>query len=207
MRTKVRHAASVFLASVAFLPIVVLAASPPPDELFGHLDAIAALARPAPMVSVPEGWFIMGTMRKDDDPYGLETQSEFPQRRLWLNAYQMDRDEVSLSEYLVFLKAQRREPPVELKRLIRHLITVHYLPDYVMAPWPALYVTWQEAADFCQAHRKRLPTEAEWEFAAAGGDLNQLGDAGDENPQPQDREQESLIRPAEQEPADADLDP
>jgi iron(II)-dependent oxidoreductase len=175
MRTKVRHAGSVFLASVAFLPIVVLAASPPADELSGHLDAIAALASPSPMVSVPEGWFIMGTMRKDDDPYGLETQfddTEFPQRRLWLNAYQMDRDEVSLAEYLVFLKAQRREPPVELKRLIRHLITVHYLPDYVMAPWPALYVTWQEAADFCQAHRKRLPTEAEWEKAARGADGN-----------------------------------
>jgi iron(II)-dependent oxidoreductase len=140
-----------------------------------HLAAIAALAHRSPVVPVPAGWFLMGTIRKDDDPYGLETQfdnTEYPQRRIWLDAYQIDRDEASLAEYLAFLKGHGREPPEELTRLVRHLITVHSLPDYVMAPWPALYVTWQEAADFCRAQDKRLPTEAEWEKAARGPDGN-----------------------------------
>jgi formylglycine-generating enzyme required for sulfatase activity len=78
-----------------------------------HLEAIAALAHPSTVVRVPEGWFLMGTVRKDDDPYGLETQfdnTEYPQRRIWLDAYQIDRDEVSMAEYLAFLNAHDQEP-------------------------------------------------------------------------------------------------
>jgi iron(II)-dependent oxidoreductase len=140
-----------------------------------HFAAIAQLAQPSPMVPIPAGWFLMGTIRKDDDPYGMETQfddTEMPQRRIWLDAYEIDRDEVSLAEYLAWLQAQRRRPSEELQHLIRHLISVHSLPDYVMARWPALYVVWQEAADFCQSQGKRLPTEAEWEKAARGLDGN-----------------------------------
>ena len=51
----------------------------------GQLDAIANLAQPAPMVMVLAGWLLMGTNRKDDDPYGLITQfddTELPKRRV-----------------------------------------------------------------------------------------------------------------------------
>ena len=63
----------------------------PPPELEPHLAAIAGLAQPSLMVKIPEGWFLMGTVRKDDDPFGLETQyddTEFPQRRIWLTRFQ-----------------------------------------------------------------------------------------------------------------------
>ena len=36
--------------------------------------------------------------------------------------------------------------------------------------WPRETVTWEEAEQFCQAHHARLPSEAEWEFAARGPD-------------------------------------
>lgn len=153
----------------------LLAGTVPSAELARHLASIAGLAKPSPMISIPAGWFIMGTARKDDNPYGLETQyddTELPQRRIWLDAYAIDRDEVSIAEYLAYLHRHHRQPPEGLQRLIWHVISVHYMPDYVIASWPVLYVTWREAVGFCNAKGKRLPTEAEWEKAARGPDGN-----------------------------------
>jgi iron(II)-dependent oxidoreductase len=160
--------------------------SEPRPELDSHLKGIARLAQPSPMVKVPEGWFLMGTNLTHDDPHGMATQfddTEQPRRRIWLDAFEIDRDEVSLAEYLASLGDQHVAPSQELQQLIWHVITVHFLPDYVLARWPALYVTWIEAAEFCRAHQKRLPTEAEWEKAARGTN-GQLFPWGSQQPVP-----------------------
>ncbi|NKB81466.1 MAG: SUMF1/EgtB/PvdO family nonheme iron enzyme [Nitrospirales bacterium] len=164
---------------VLFLAIFLLPSQPdysratmtPPPELANHITGIAQFAKPSPIITIPSGWFLMGTNRIDDDPFGLATQyddTEFPQRRIWLDAFSIDQYEVTLAEFLVFLHQNHHPVSKELQELIWHLISVHFIPDQVLAPWPALYVTWTEASDFCQAHQKRLPTEAEWEKAARG---------------------------------------
>ncbi len=162
------------LVNPSVSPALKVEADPPP-ELEGHLQEIATLSQPSPIIDIPEGWFLMGTIRKDDDPFGLETQyddTEFPQRRIWLDAFSIDRDEVSMAEYLAFLHQQGLPVPHKLRHLIWHLIDVHALPDYVMARWPAMFMNLEEADRFCHAHKKRLPTEAEWEKAARGTEGN-----------------------------------
>ena len=139
------------------------------------VEGIAALANGALMVTVAEGPFIMGTTRTSHEPFSFDLQyddTEQPQRRVWLSQYEIDRDEVSLGEYLLWLQQQQRHLPDEVRKLIDHLTTIHAMPPETLTRWPALYVTWSEASDFCRTHEKRLPTEAEWEKAARGNSGN-----------------------------------
>jgi iron(II)-dependent oxidoreductase len=149
------------------------AGSKPSSELALHLTRIAEFARPSPMATVPAGAFLYGSKHIATAPYGNWTpfdDTELPQHQVWLDLYEIDRDEVSLGEYLVFLQRRNHHPADELQKLLWHVITIHFIPDETLARWPALYVTWSEANDFCAAKNARLPTEAEWEKAARGAE-------------------------------------
>ena len=75
--------------SVLFLVLVTLISWPAwgkmeaaPPAIDAHLQGIASFAKSSPVVSIPDGWFLMGTNREDRNRHSLETHydnTEFPQ--------------------------------------------------------------------------------------------------------------------------------
>jgi formylglycine-generating enzyme required for sulfatase activity len=80
--------------------------------------------------------------------------------RVSLNAYYMDKYEVTVGQYAKFLEATRRGAPPEWKILNQPSHQKH----------PVVMIDWSDANRYCHWAEKRLPTEAEWEKAARGTD-------------------------------------
>jgi formylglycine-generating enzyme required for sulfatase activity len=103
------------------------------------------------MVYVPEGEFIMGSDERSD---------EQPEHIVYLDAFYIDKTEVTNAQYRKCVEAGACYKPFN---------TIYYdKADY--AQHPMVYVGWNDADAYCGWAGKRLPTEAEWEKAARGTD-------------------------------------
>lgn len=122
------------------------------------------------MVRIPAGTFIMGSDRKSDrNAYRVE----LPQRKVFLDAYDIDKYEVTTVQYLKFVLATNRPPQVDWKFDGGNF-------QETMAAHPIMHVTWYDADEYCRWAGKRLPTEAEWEKAARGDQDARIYPWGDE---------------------------
>jgi formylglycine-generating enzyme required for sulfatase activity len=103
----------------------------------------------APAVAIPAGNVVLG-----DDEYT-------PVRSVYLDAFYIDKFEVTVARYARFLEATGGVQPPD------YWDEVDLARDGEKA---VIGVTWREADSYCQWARRRLPTAAEWEYAARGTD-------------------------------------
>lgn len=82
---------------------------------------------------------------------------ETPAHEVTVAPFFMDRTEVSNEQYAAFLKTTNHPAPPDWKG-------GQYPSD--AGQMPVVNVSWQDANDYAAWAGKRLPTEAEWEFAA-----------------------------------------
>lgn len=108
-------------------------------------------------VLVPAGGFTMGSeMWKDAQPVHY----------VYLDAFWMDRTEVTNSMYALCVEAGMCTPPQD-KRSATNAV---YYGNSIYDAFPVVYVDWNQANAYCTWAGRRLPSEAEWEKAARGTD-------------------------------------
>lgn len=108
---------------------------------------------PVEMAVVPAGEFLMGS----DDPEA--EPDERPAARIHVEAFWIDRVEVTNVRYGACVEAGTCSRPISTA-----------FGDATKADHPVTIVGWTQATAYCRWVGKRLPTEAEWEKAARGGD-------------------------------------
>ncbi len=143
-----------FTLAVFSLPLSGSAQSTPDHSLEGE------------MVHIPSGHFIFGTDKKDETAEALSLgipkpwyADETPRKKIFLKGFYIDTFEVTNERYKKYVDDLGAVPPGNWKN--------NNFPEGKDKE-PVTWVTWFDAANFCQWAEKKLPTEKQWERAAKG---------------------------------------
>ena len=147
-------------------------------------ETVPGTAAAISMIAVPGGEFMMGSPK--NEPFREE--NEGPQRKVRISPFFMGEIEVTWDQFWAFysetMSEGRTPPSVIYENNSRADIDAvsgptppFGLPDqgWGMGDRPAITMTHYSAQTFCQwlslktGRKYRLPTEAEWEYAARGG--------------------------------------
>ena len=152
MKTKIDHLIWLALA-LAILPIVSLADNLP-NQMVWNKDG-------AEMAYIPAGSFEMGDAMNETEAWMQRSRPVHPVR---LDGFYIDKTEVTVGQFKAFLADSSYNWTGSWDDVDQ------YSPgdDY-----PMIYVDWNDATAYAKWSGKRLPTEAEWEYAARGGAVGQ----------------------------------
>jgi len=109
------------------------------------------------MVTIPAGCHEVGCPES-----ACRRMLEAPRRRVCLDAYRIDRTEVTVGQYRACEKAGTCTAISELEQ------PRDGADETDRSRHPVVGVTWAQAEAYCRWRGQRLPTEAEWERAARG---------------------------------------
>lgn len=134
-----------------------------------YVFKVSAKSQGGATISGIEYVLIRGGTFEMGDAFGDGEADERPLHSVTLSDYYLGKTEVTVAQYRAFCSSTGRS-----------------MPDAPSWGWqdshPVVNVSWNDAVAFCSYARCRLPTEAEWEFAAReGGQRIKWSGTSDEN--------------------------
>ncbi len=141
------------------------------EQVDAPQDTRQKLLAPAGMVYVEGGTFQMGSNDGEDD--------ERPVHKVLLNSYYIDKHEVTNAQYAEFLNSYGSDVVQDKQYYGEQMVYENQWGlSLQKGRWsvrkgyenhPIIDVTWYGANEYARFYNKRLPTEAEWEYTAIGG--------------------------------------
>lgn len=154
-------------------PLIVERGEPDPYEDPGQLPISGSptLSNDGTMVRLPDGSFIMGLT--DEDPLDIQNAGR---KKVTVSSFYIDRFEITNEEYREFLSElsgdeqdERLPDSTAWDEAASRADWKTYFYGSERGDFPVVAVTWEDAKEYCEWENKRLPTEAEWEYAARAG--------------------------------------
>lgn len=153
------------LASAVIAAAALFPPSPKSAAAVRDADDDVKVAGSSDEVYVQSGTFYMGCA---SDLMRVHCDNDAkPVHVVYLDAFLIDRTEVTNAQYASCVRAGACPPPTATDSATRE----RYYGNAAFSNYPVLNVFWNHANAYCKWQGKRLPTEAEWEKAARGPDM------------------------------------